>query len=135
MRPDCFADEVAIDFPSTGCLVDRAREAFFAGTAPDRPEILTTDMHLSSEEAYYGAVLPLDVPLRLTCPVCGGRGETWAEPCVACSGTGDYLARCTVRISVPPRVADGTLFRFRVRSEHGSPQRVEVRIAIRPLRV
>ena len=80
VRPDCFADEIAIDFPSAGCLVDRAREAFLADGAPIRAETLTTDLHVSSEEAYFGAVFPLELPLRGACHTCGGRGETWAEP-------------------------------------------------------
>ena len=45
--------------------------------------------------------------------MCGGRGETWTEPCVGCRGTGDWPLRVPVRTAVPPRVADAQRFRFR----------------------
>ena len=69
--------------------------------------------------------------MRGTCPHCGGRGETWTEPCALCCGTGESLFHHPVRVSVPPRVADGARFRFRVTSPDAAPVRVEVRVAIR----
>ena len=126
---ECFADEVAIDFPSVAPLVERQREAFL-GEGED-VDLLTTEVSLSCHDAWTGTVVPLDVPLRGTCSSCGGRGETWAEPCDACCGTGDWLVHHPVRLSVPPRVADGARFRFRVTSPHAAPVRVEVRVAIR----
>jgi DnaJ-class molecular chaperone len=73
----------------------------------------------------------LDVPVRVTCPHCGGRGETWTEPCELCRGTGHSMLPHAVRVSVPPRVADGARLRFRVKSPDASSVRVEVRVAIR----
>jgi len=86
---------------------------------------------LSRHDALTGVVLPLEVPLRGTCSGCGGRGETWTEPCGECRGTGDSLLHHPVRLSVPAGVADGARFRFRVSSPHAAPVRVEVRVAIR----
>jgi len=126
---DCFADEVAIDFPSVGHFIERVRDGFLgegAGT-----EILTTEVWLSRRDASAGTIVPLEVPLRGTCPGCGGRGETWTEPCADCCGTGDSFTRHPVRLSVPAGVADGARFRFRVSSPHAEPVRVEVRVAIR----
>ena len=127
--PDCFADETAIDFPSVGHVIERMRDAFLG----ERPaaEMLATELQLSKGEARRGLVVPLDVPIRGTCPICGGRGETWTEPCGRCSGTGDSLFHQSVRVSVPAGVADGTRLRFRVNSPHASSVRVEVRVAIR----
>jgi hypothetical protein len=126
---DCFADEIAIDFPSVGPLAEREREVFLG----ERPgiETLTAEVQLSRHDASIGAVVPLEVPLRGTCRTCGGRGETWTEPCAACCGTGDALVHHPVRLSVPPGVADGARFRFRVSSPHATPVRVEIRVAIR----
>ena len=126
---ECFADEVAIDFPSVAPLVERQREAFL-GESED-VDLLTTEVSLSRHDAWSGTVVPLDVPLRGTCTSCGGRGETWAVSCDACYGTGDWLVHHPVRLSVPPRVADGARFRFLVTSPHAAPVRVEVRVAIR----
>src|SRR5262249_22598481 len=125
----CFADEVAIDFPSVDEVVDRMRDAFL-GERSDG-EVLSTELQLSTIEARRGLVVPLDVPMRGTCPTCGGRGETWTEPCGYCCGTGDSLFHHPVRVSVPAGVADGARFRFRVSSPHAAPVRVELRVAIR----
>ena len=76
-------------------------------------------------------VVPLEVSVRGTCPTCGGRGESWTERCGACRGTGDALFQHPVRLTLPAGVADGARFRFRVKSPHTAPLRVEVRIAIR----
>lgn len=125
----CFADEIAIDFPSVGALVDRVRDAFL-GDREGAPT-LTTEVSLSTREAHRGAIVPLDIPLRGTCGCCGGRGETWAEPCAVCRGTGDSLLRQAVRVSFPPGVSNGARFRFRVTNPHAAPVRVELRVAVR----
>ena len=127
---DCFADEIAIDFPSVGHVVERIRDAFL-GERP-RADLLTTELHLSRREAYGGLVVPLEVPIRGTCPICGGRGESWTEPCDPCRGTGESLFHHPVRLRVPAGVAHGTRFRFSVTSPHAASVRVEVRVAIRP---
>ena len=127
---DCFADEIAIDFPSVGHVVERIRDAFL-GERP-RADLLTTELHLSRREAYGGLVVPLEVPIRGTCPICGGRGESWTERCDPCRGTGESLFHHPVRLRVPAGVAHGTRFRFSVTSPHAASVRLEVRVAIRP---
>jgi len=130
MPHECFADEIAIDFPSVGCVVDRMREAFL-GERPDT-DVVSAEVCVSEQEARHGLIVPLEVPVRGTCPACGGRGETWTEPCRRCLGTGDSFFCHPVRITLPARVADGATFRFRLRSPHVGSVRVEVRVAIRP---
>ena len=129
MSHDCFADEIAIDFPSVGRVVERMRDAFL-GEVVDA-DVLRADVSLSQREAFAGLVVSLSVPVRVTCPHCGGRGETWTERCDLCRGSGEYLLQHPVRVSVPPRVADGARFRFRVKSPDALSVRVEVRVAIR----
>jgi DnaJ-class molecular chaperone len=90
---------------------------------------------LSQREAFAGHVVSLKVPVRITCPNCGGRGETWTEACTLCRGTGDSLLHHAVTVSVPPGVADGARFRFRITAADTSSVRVEVRIAVRPAAV
>ena len=130
MLHECFADEIAIDFPSVGRVVDRMRESFL-GERPDA-DVVSAEVCLSEQEARRGMIVPLEVAIRGTCPGCGGRGETWTEPCDRCRGTGDSLFHHAVRVAVPPRVADGATFRFRVSSPHTASVCVEVRVAIRP---
>jgi len=129
MSHECFADEIAIDFPSVERVMERMRVAFL-GEHLDA-DVLRAEVSLSQREAFDGLVVPLSVPVRVTCPHCGGRGETWTERCDLCRGTGESLIQHPVRVSVPPRVADGARFRFRLKSPDASLVRVEVRVAIR----
>src|SRR5262245_16990947 len=127
---DCFADEIAIDFPSVGLLTARVREAFLAEAARDRNRTLKTEVCLSSNEAHRGTIVPIEVLLRATCADCGGRGEVWAEECRACRGTGDAVLPRRLKVFVPPRVTDGSRFHFRVRAPHDASLHVELRVAI-----
>jgi hypothetical protein len=129
MTHECFADEIAIDFPSVGNVVDRMRTAFL-GEHTDA-DVLRAQVSLSQREAFAGHVVALKVPVRITCPNCGGRGETWTEPCGLCLGTGESLFQQALRVTVPPRVADGACVRFRLKSPDAVSIRVELRVAIR----
>jgi hypothetical protein len=129
MSHECFADEIAIDFPSVGRVVERMRDAFLG--QPVDADLLRADVSLSQRQAFAGLVVSVTVPVRVPCPHCGGRGETWTESCTLCRGTGESRLHHPVRVTVPPRVADGARFRFRVKSPGASPVRVEVRVAIR----
>jgi molecular chaperone DnaJ len=124
-----FADEIAVDFPSVSALAERIRDRFL--NQEERPLWLTAELLLLEDEAYYGVVVPLEVPVRCTCPVCGGRGETWMELCSGCLGTGEAVLPHRVRLAVPPGVSNGARFRFSVESPYAPPTRVEVRVAIR----
>jgi hypothetical protein len=122
------ADELAIDFPSIAPAVERIRASMMG---EDEESPLRTEVRISRREAFDGVILPLDVPVRSACPLCGGRGETWMEPCRPCAGTGESLFHHRVRLSVPPGVSDGARFRFRVSSPLALPTRVEVHVAVR----
>ncbi len=128
---DCFADEIGIDFPSVDHLVARERRAFLAGDSKaEDVNTLTRQLSLSSEDASRGAVVPLELLLRETCERCGGRGETWAERCAACDGSGDSVVPRWLSVVVPPGVADGTRLHFRVSAPREASVRVQVRVAI-----
>lgn len=127
-RADYFADEVAIDFPSLGGAIDRMRDAFFSA---ERARPLSAQLLLTPRQAFDGAIVPLDVPVRRMCRSCGGRGEVWTEPCGECAGTGDALVPHLVQLIVPPRVPDGARFWISVSAPSASPTRVEVRVTIR----
>lgn len=131
MPHECFADEVAIDFPSVVRVVDRIRDAFL-GERPDAG-VVSAEVHLTAHEAQRGRIVPLEVPVRNLCPACGGRGETWTEPCDPCHGTGESLVRRAVRVAVPARVSDGARFRFRVGSPDAATVCIEVRVSVGPL--
>jgi molecular chaperone DnaJ len=127
-RAEWFADEVAIDFPSVSDLLDRMRHSFFAGAPFGQ---LSAEIVLSPLEAFRGITIPLDVPVRQTCPNCGGRGETWQEWCDPCGGGGHIRGFHEVELRVPAGVRGGERFRFSV-TPHGAPHTVvDIRISVR----
>jgi hypothetical protein len=128
MSQDCFADEIAIDFPNVDLAVERMRDAFLGEHEND--DVLRREIQVSRREAWDGLVVPVDIPIRGLCRRCGGRGETWTEPCTECYGTGAWLQRHSVRVTLPPGVANGARIRFRVSSPGADSVRVEIRITI-----
>ena len=124
-----FADEVAIDFPSVAPAVERMRSAF---VVEEQVRTLTTALEISPREAIVGTTVPLEVPVRCTCRTCGGRGETWAQPCLCCAGSGIELLHHQVHITVPPGVEDGACFHFSVSLRHDLSTRIELRILVSP---
>jgi hypothetical protein len=129
MPSDCFADEIAIDFPSVDSAVERIRAAFLGVSADD---VVRAELPVTAREARGGRVIPIEVPVPALCEPCGGRGETWTEPCAACRGTGAAVVHHQLRVTLPPKVMDGTCIRFRVSLPGAPPVRIELRVAIQP---
>lgn len=124
----CFADEIAIDFPSVDAAVDRMRHAFLAPEEPLRA--LSAEISVSALDALTGTSVALDLPVCGTCRTCGGRGGTWIELCHACAGSGEAIVTCPVHVHVPPQTGDGVWIRLQVSSPHALPTRVDVRVMI-----
>jgi DnaJ-class molecular chaperone len=108
-------------------VLDGMRRAFFGAAAS---AAVSAEIILTPREAFYGIAVPLDVPLRRTCPRCGGRGEIWAEWCASCGGMGEIATTHVMSVRVPAGVRDGATFRFSVMPP-GAPQTlVEVRVRV-----
>ena len=125
---DWLTDEVAIDFPSVSSVLDRMRTSFFGASTGAE---LSAEVELTPEEAFWGASVPLDIPLRQTCRACGGRGEVWEQWCSTCGGDGDVSGAHPLRLRVPAGVRPGTTFRFSITPPGSIPTTVEVRITVR----
>ena len=130
------SDEIAVDFPSMDAIIERMRASFFGGFdghgggADETQSTHTAEVELTARQADEGVRVPLDLPVRHTCPMCGGRGEVWTEPCGVCAGTGGGLLSHQLQLKVPPGVRHGTRLRFSVSPPYAAETRVEVRIAI-----
>lgn len=124
---NCFADEVIIDFPSVAPAVERIRRSFLAD---ERPDTLRAAVELTGVEAAHGVTIPFKVPVQCPCAECGGRGESWTEPCVRCRGCGFELLRHAVQITVPAGVRDGTRFSFTVAQRPNRSTRVELHVVV-----
>ncbi len=125
-RAEPVYQDVAIDFPSVSRIVERLGRGLME--AEDDPCV--AHVCLSWHQAREGAQVALEVPVRCTCLVCGGRGEVWAEWCSMCRGTGSAPHRHLVRLSIPPGVRPGARFQFTVNPPYAPETSVEVRITI-----
>ena len=129
MTRDCFADEIAIDFPSVAPAVERMRDGFLDARVED---VVRAELSVTHREASGGHVIPVQLPIHAMCEPCGGRGETWTEPCDECQGTGASLVTHPMRLALPRGVVNGARLRFRVALPGAAPVRVEVRVAVQP---
>ena len=127
-----FADEVAIDFPSSRAAIELFRRDHV------EPEGQTATAHaeiaISAYQAFAGAMVSLDVNVPRTCACCGGRGEVWGEPCEPCDSRGQGLEAQRLTVWVRAGVVDGDRFSFNLWLPRGPRTRVDVRVAITPLR-
>lgn len=124
---DALADEVHVDFPSVLSVLDRMRHSFFGAS---RRPARASDVLVSAREAFWGATVPLEVPVSRTCACCGGRGEVWNDWCGACGGRGELPDRQAIRVRIPAGVHEGTRIRVRVAAPGLSPTVVDARIRI-----
>jgi hypothetical protein len=124
----CFADEVAIDFPSVRPAVERMRNAFLGATSepPVRLEVV-----LSRTEALLGGDVRVEVPIRRTCAACGGRGEVWNDLCEACEGVGHAAQRQLLEVAMPPGMRDGARVCLTVSPRQAPVTRVELHVMIK----
>jgi molecular chaperone DnaJ len=61
---------------------------------------------------------------QVACDVCGGDGRVAEQPCSRCDGRGREVRRRTLRVDIPPGIADGQRIRLSGRGhagEHGGP--------------
>ena len=122
-----FADEVAIDFPSVAEVVERMQGGFLES---DAAPWICAEVTLSPQQAFAGATVPIQVPVRCPCGHCGGRGEVWADVCRDCDGHGDLVHDRLVRLPLPPTMVNGARLTYRVAAPRGIPTRVDVRVFI-----
>ena len=123
-----FADEVAIDFPSSRAAIEFFRRDH---VEPEGPSQTThAEITISANQAGTGAMVPLEVSVPRTCGCCGGRGEVWSEPCEPCDGRGQELHQQRLTVAVPAGVEHGDRFSFSVAVPRGPRTRVDVRVAV-----
>ena len=123
-----FADEVAIDFPSSRAAIELFRRDH---VEPDGSTAAThAEITISADQAGTGTMALLEVFVPSTCACCGGRGEVWGERCEPCDGRGQQLRRQQLTVAVPPGVEHGDRFSFNVSLPRGPRTRVDVRVAV-----
>jgi hypothetical protein len=123
-----FADEVAIDFPSSRAAIELFRRDHVE--PDDQASATQAEINISNDQALHGAMVPLDVTVPRTCSCCGGRGEVWSEPCEPCDGRGQELQAQRLTVAVPPGAAHGDRFSFNLSLPRGPRTRIDVRVAV-----
>lgn len=112
-RPIRLFEDFGTIVPGLEEIFDHIRRNFFG---PSRKVEPVRDLHveviLDREEAAWGGDLPLEVPLYVRCPRCGGSGSDFPFLCSLCRGEGWQQAPRKVLIQIPPGVRDGSVFRY-----------------------
>jgi hypothetical protein len=91
--------------------IARTRGAGVRGGVEGNVQGSVIDLYLLPEEASTGGVAAIDLPLTVPCPTCGGlagRNRLW---CRRCEFEGTIVDNVTLCLTIPPFVADGTMFR------------------------
>ena len=123
-----FADEVAIDFPSSRAAIELFRRDHLA--SDDQASSAQAEITISADQAGMGVMVPLEVSIPRTCLCCGGRGEVWSERCAPCDGRGQELHAQRLTVAVPPGVEHGDRFSFSLSLPRGPRTRVDVIVAV-----
>ena len=97
---------------------------------PTCPGSLSGEILLSRAEAAAGGVLPLQVPLAMSCPACDGTGG-FVFDCDRCDGEGRVERRFPVPVRIPPGIRDGAVFQVTV--DDPAVLSVLLTVHIRPL--
>ncbi|AEY85316.1 putative serine/threonine protein kinase [Streptomyces hygroscopicus subsp. jinggangensis 5008] len=97
-------------------LLEEINDRHFGDTpAPSRGADITSEVWLSPSEATDGAVIPMRLTARVTCPDCATTGdETKVLDCPTCRGEGRVVSkRHTYKVRVPAGVKNGQKIRLR----------------------
>lgn len=103
-------------------------EALIARGAARRFDESLVEILLNGAEVASGGTVAIGLPVRVSCPTCGGCAQAGSIWCVRCEFDGTVREEVTVCIAIPPAVGDGVTFSVRVDpSDDVAPLRVRVR--------
>ncbi|HDM09477.1 MAG TPA: hypothetical protein ENF92_03045, partial [Desulfobacteraceae bacterium] len=86
---------------------------------------------LSQEEAQEGRSVEVDIPYYGPCPHCGGSGEVWFFPCMACFGEGLVRERRRVRLDIPAGIEDGSVVEIPIQTIGSIKRLITILIEVR----
>ncbi|MEV6211842.1 J domain-containing protein [Kitasatospora sp. NPDC051914] len=87
----------------------------FGGRAtrpPERGADVELELTVPLSAVLTGSTGTVTVRRPAACPVCGGAGGVFHEPCTACAGSGRVVLGEPVTFRIPPGIGEGTVFRL-----------------------
>ncbi len=94
------------------------------------PYSMEIEVLLTGEEARRGGVLPLELPMVQSCPLCRGGRDRRYGLCPQCAGQGAVQKETRVRVHVPAGIEDGTRLEVRIKSSNGQEEGVILRFFV-----
>jgi DnaJ-class molecular chaperone len=70
------------------------------------------ELILTADEARTGLIIPVTIPMRKNCPVCGGTFYSIFSFCEYCHGVGHVVRNITAKVEIPPQVRNNSRFRI-----------------------
>jgi len=70
------------------------------------------ELILTADEARTGVTIPITIPIRKNCPVCGGTIFSIFSFCEYCQGEGHVIRDITAKVEIPPQVQNHSRFRI-----------------------
>ena len=80
-----------------------------------RHKDLFVELVLRPAEARAGGLMPLEIPVEVRCPDCGGAAPAERLSCASCDNRGWLVEHRALEVAVPPGVADGTRVKLPLR--------------------
>ena len=77
------------------------------------------ELRLDLSDALTGGKRTFRIPVRVSCPTCGGTGFAQSHVCPSCGGVGQVQRDRTVELKIPNAVRDGLELRLRGLGEPG----------------
>jgi len=74
----------------------------------------TLELILNPEEARTGGVIPVEVPIYQSCPVCRGNGRSLFFFCDHCEGSGSIIQNSVIKIEILPNVANSSQYNISI---------------------
>ena len=72
------------------------------------------ELILTPEEARIGGIIPVEIPIRESCPTCRGKGSNLFFFCDKCGGSGSIEQTVEINIEIPPNVPNFSQFNFSI---------------------